>query len=78
VLRRTLLRHTSGLTGRLLNKEKEKTIEPRCRKWLFRHSRTRSVHWAGCRRLLQQYPLAGARTVRSDTQRTRDLRSRML
>jgi hypothetical protein len=38
------------------------------------------MNWARFRRLIQRYPLAGVRTVRSfsDTQRTRDLRNRML
>jgi hypothetical protein len=38
---------------------------PSASKWLSRRSRTRSMHWARLRRLLQRYPLAGVRTVRS-------------
>jgi RNA-directed DNA polymerase len=40
-------------------------VQRRWRKWLFRRSRTRSLYWARFRRLLQRYPLAGVRTVRS-------------
>jgi group II intron reverse transcriptase/maturase len=40
-------------------------VQRRWRKWLFRRSRTRSMNWARFRRLLQRYPLAGVRTVRS-------------
>ena len=40
-------------------------VERRWRKWLYRRSRTRSMNWARFRRLLQRYPLAGVRTVRS-------------
>ena len=40
-------------------------VQRRWRKWLSRRSRTRSMNWARFRRLLQHYPLAGVRTVRS-------------
>src|SRR5262249_33185958 len=40
-------------------------VQRRWRKWLYRRSRTRSMNWARFRRLLQRYPLAGVRTVRS-------------
>ena len=40
-------------------------VQRRWRKWLSRRSRTRSMNWARFRRLLQRYPLAGVRTVRS-------------
>lgn len=40
-------------------------VQRRWRKWLYRRSRTRSMTWARFRRLLQRYPLAGVRTVRS-------------
>ena len=40
-------------------------VQRRWRKWLFRRSRTRWLYWARFRRLLQRYPLAGVRTVRS-------------
>ena len=38
----------------------------RCwRKWLYRRNRLRSLNWNAFRRLLQRYPLARVRTVRS-------------
>ncbi len=40
-------------------------VQRRWRKWLYRRSRARSLNWARFRRLLQRYPLAGVRTVRS-------------
>jgi RNA-directed DNA polymerase len=40
-------------------------VQRRWRKWLYRRSRTRSMHWARLRQLLQRYPLVGVRTVRS-------------
>src|SRR6516162_4152825 len=40
-------------------------VQRRWRKWLSRRSRTRSMNWARFQRLLQHYPLAGVRTVRS-------------
>jgi hypothetical protein len=40
-------------------------VQRRWRKWLYRRSRARSMNWARFRRLLQRYPLAGVRTVRS-------------
>jgi RNA-directed DNA polymerase len=40
-------------------------VQRRWRKWLYRRSRTRSMHWARLRCLLQRYPLVGVRTVRS-------------
>jgi RNA-directed DNA polymerase len=40
-------------------------VQRRWRKWLSRRSRKRSMNWARFRRLLQRYPLAGVRTVRS-------------
>src|SRR5262249_4389972 len=40
-------------------------VERRWRKWLSGRSRTRSMDWARFRCLLQRYPLAGVRTVRS-------------
>ena len=40
-------------------------VQRRWRKWLYRRSRTRSMNWARFRSLLQRYPLAGVRTVRS-------------
>src|SRR5262249_3444836 len=40
-------------------------VQRRWRKWLYRRSHTRSMNWARFRRLLQRYPLAGVRTVRS-------------
>jgi len=40
-------------------------VQRRWRKWLYRRSRTRSMNWTRFRRLLQRYPLAGVRTVRS-------------
>jgi hypothetical protein len=40
-------------------------VQRRCRKWLYRRSRKRSMNWVRFRRLLQRYPLAGVRTVRS-------------
>src|SRR5262249_45693008 len=40
-------------------------VQRRWRKGLYRRSRTRSMNWARFRRLLQRYPLAGVRTVRS-------------
>jgi group II intron reverse transcriptase/maturase len=40
-------------------------VQRRWRKWLYRRSRTRSMNWDRFRRLLQRYPLAGVRTVRS-------------
>jgi group II intron reverse transcriptase/maturase len=40
-------------------------VQRRWRKWLYRRSRTRSMNWVRFRRLLQRYPLAGVRTVRS-------------
>jgi len=40
-------------------------VQRRWRKWLFRRSRTRTMNWVRFRRLLQRYPLAGVRTVRS-------------
>jgi len=40
-------------------------VQRRWRKWLYRRSRTRSMNWTRFRHLLQRYPLAGVRTVRS-------------
>jgi len=40
-------------------------VERRWRKWLYRRSRKRSMNWARFRRMLQRYPLARVRTVRS-------------
>jgi RNA-directed DNA polymerase len=40
-------------------------VQRRWRKWLYRRSRTRSMHWARFRCLLQRYPLVGVGTVRS-------------
>jgi hypothetical protein len=40
-------------------------VQRRWRKWLYRRSRTRALTWSRFRRLLQRYPLAGVRTVRS-------------
>jgi hypothetical protein len=50
----------SGALSRFLWK-----VQHRWRKWLNRRSRTRSMNWARFRPLLQRYPLAGVRTVRS-------------
>lgn len=40
-------------------------VERHWRKWLYRRSRTRSMNWTRFRRMLQRYPLARVRTVRS-------------
>jgi RNA-directed DNA polymerase len=40
-------------------------VERRWRKWLYRRNRNRSFNWTRFRRLLQRYPLARVRTVRS-------------
>lgn len=40
-------------------------VERRWRKWLYRRNRLRSLNWSVFRRLLQRYPLARVRTVRS-------------
>lgn len=40
-------------------------VERRWRKWLYRRNRTRSFNWTRFRRMLQRYPLARVRTVRS-------------
>jgi group II intron reverse transcriptase/maturase len=40
-------------------------VERRWRKWLYRRNRNRSMNWTRFRRLLQRYPLARVRTVRS-------------
>jgi len=40
-------------------------VECRWRKWLYRRNRLRSLNWNMFRRLLQRYPLAPVRTVRS-------------
>ena len=40
-------------------------VERRWRKWLYRRNRLRSLNWSAFRRLLQRYPLARVRTVRS-------------
>lgn len=40
-------------------------VECRWRKWLYRRNRLRSLNWSMFRRLLQRYPLAPVRTVRS-------------
>jgi len=40
-------------------------VQRRWRKWLYRRSRTRSMHWPRFRCLLQRYPLVGVQTVRS-------------
>jgi len=40
-------------------------VERRWRKWLMRRSRQRTMTWARLRLLLQRYPLARVRTVRS-------------
>jgi RNA-directed DNA polymerase len=40
-------------------------VECRWRKWLYRRNRLRSLNWSLFRRLLQRYPLARVRTVRS-------------
>ena len=37
-------------------------VQRRWRKWLYRRSRTRSMHWARLRSLLQRYPLVGVRS----------------
>jgi RNA-directed DNA polymerase len=50
----------SGALSRFLHE-----IERRWRKWLRRRNRLRSLKWSVFRRLLQQYPLAPARTYRS-------------
>jgi hypothetical protein len=39
--------------------------ERRWRKWLYRRNRNRSFNWTNFRRMLQRYPLARVRTVRS-------------
>jgi group II intron reverse transcriptase/maturase len=40
-------------------------VERRWRKWLYRRNRSRSLNWTRFRRMLQRYPLARVRTVRS-------------
>jgi RNA-directed DNA polymerase len=40
-------------------------VAHRWRKWLYRRSRSRTMDWARFRRMLQRYPLARVRTVRS-------------
>jgi RNA-directed DNA polymerase len=40
-------------------------VEDRWRKWLYRRNRLRSLNWSLFRRLLQRYPLAPVRTMRS-------------
>jgi RNA-directed DNA polymerase len=50
----------SGALTRFLHE-----VERRWRKWLNRRNRIRSMHWDKFRKLLQRYPLAPARTVRS-------------
>jgi group II intron reverse transcriptase/maturase len=40
-------------------------VENRWRKWLYRRNRLRSLNWSLFRRLLQRYPLAPVRTMRS-------------
>jgi group II intron reverse transcriptase/maturase len=40
-------------------------VECRWRKWLYRRNRLRSLNWSLFRRLLQRYPLAPVRTMRS-------------
>jgi len=40
-------------------------VERHWRKWLYRRSRSRSMTWTRFRRMLQRYPLARVRTVRS-------------
>jgi hypothetical protein len=40
-------------------------VERRWRKWLYRRNRNRSLNWTRFRRMLQRYPLARVRTVRS-------------
>ena len=40
-------------------------VERHWRKWLYRRSRSRSMNWTRFRRVLQRYPLARVRTVRS-------------
>ncbi len=40
-------------------------VERRWRKWLYRRNRCRSLNWTRFRRMLQRYPLARVRTVRS-------------
>ena len=40
-------------------------VERHWRKWLYRRNRNRSFNWTRFRRLLQRYPLARVRTVRS-------------
>jgi RNA-directed DNA polymerase len=40
-------------------------VEQRWRKWLYRRNRLRSLHWRLFRRLIQRYPLAPVRTMRS-------------
>jgi RNA-directed DNA polymerase len=50
----------SGALTRFLHE-----VERRWRKWLNRRNRIRSMHWDKFRKLLQRYPLAPVRTVRS-------------
>jgi group II intron reverse transcriptase/maturase len=50
----------SGALSRFLHE-----VECRWRKWLYRRNRLRSLNWNMFRRLLQRYPLAPVRTVRS-------------
>jgi group II intron reverse transcriptase/maturase len=40
-------------------------VERRWRKWLYRRDRCRSLNWTRFRRMLQRYPLARVRKVRS-------------
>jgi RNA-directed DNA polymerase len=40
-------------------------VERHWRKWLYRRNRNRSLNWTRFRRMLQRYPLARVRTVRS-------------
>jgi group II intron reverse transcriptase/maturase len=40
-------------------------VKCRWRKWLYRRNRLRSLNWSLFRRLIQRYPLAPVRTVRS-------------
>lgn len=40
-------------------------VQRRWRKWLYRRNRNRSLNWTQFRRMLQRYPLARVRTVRS-------------
>jgi group II intron reverse transcriptase/maturase len=40
-------------------------VERYWRKWLYRRNRNRSLNWTRFRRMLQRYPLARVRTVRS-------------